>query len=83
MEPGSKNKKQKPYVPPTLTKLTAEQAKKLVAERTHRNDQEAAEFLESRRQEKPRQKEEKYRPNDCEGKSASALPRRRLPEQIH
>jgi hypothetical protein len=67
MEPGFQDKKKKPYLSPTVTKLTAEQAKKLVSERTHRNDQEAAEFLESRRLEKP-QKEEKYRPNDPEGK---------------
>jgi hypothetical protein len=80
--PGSKNKKQKPYLPPTLTKLTAEQAKKLVAERTHRNDQEAAEFLESRRQEKPQQKEENS-VQTTPRKKHSALPRRRQPEQIH
>jgi hypothetical protein len=41
MGPGSKDKKKKPYFPPTLTKLTPEQAKKLVADRTHCSAQEA------------------------------------------
>jgi hypothetical protein len=63
MGPGSKDKKKKPYFPPTLTKLTPEQAKKLVADRTHCSAQEAAEFLESFRREQP-QNEEKHRPND-------------------
>jgi hypothetical protein len=49
MGPDSKGKK-KPYLSPTLKKLTLERAKKLVADRTDRNDQEAAEFLESLRQ---------------------------------
>jgi len=67
MGSGSKEKKKKPYLSPTLTKLTPEQAKKLVADRTGRNDQEAAEFLQSFRQEQP-QKEEKHTPNDARNK---------------
>jgi hypothetical protein len=62
----SKDKK-KPYLSPTLKKLTIERAKKLVADRADRNDQEAAEFLKSLRQEWPK-KEEKYGPNGPEGK---------------
>ena len=68
MGPGSKDKKKKPYLSPTLTKLTPEQAKRLVAERTHRNDQQAAEFLESQRLQQPH-KEEKHPPKDAEGKN--------------
>jgi hypothetical protein len=64
MGPGSKDKKKKPYLSPTLTKLTPKQAKRLVAERTHRNDQPGAEFLESLRKQQP-QKEEKHPPNEA------------------
>jgi len=63
MGSGSKDKKKKLYLSPTLKKLTLERAKKLVADHTDRNDQEAAEFLKSLRQENP-QKEETYPPND-------------------
>jgi hypothetical protein len=45
MEPGSENKKQ--YFPPTLTELTPKQARMLVAQLTHRSEEEAADFLES------------------------------------
>lgn len=65
MGPGSKDKKKRPYLSPTLTKLTPEQAERLVAERTHRNVQQAAEFLELLRQRQP-QKEEKHPPIDAE-----------------
>jgi hypothetical protein len=63
MGPDSKGKK-KPYLSPILKKLTLERAKKFVADRTDRNDQEAAEFLKSLRQGWP-QKEEKHPPNDA------------------
>jgi len=41
----------KPYSPPTLTKLTPEQARHFVAHRTNCSDQEAQDALESLRQE--------------------------------
>jgi hypothetical protein len=43
--------KKKPYCPPAVTKLTREQAKQFVADRTNCSDQEAADFLESLRRE--------------------------------
>jgi hypothetical protein len=43
MGPGSENKKQ--YFPPTLTKPTPKQARMLVAQLTHRTEEEAADFL--------------------------------------
>lgn len=67
MGPGSKDKKKKPYLSPTLTKLTPDQAKKLVVERTHRNDQQAADLLQSLRLQQPH-KEEKHPPKDAEEK---------------
>ena len=67
MGPGSRDKKKKTYLSPTLTKLTLEQAKKLVAARTGRSDQEATEFLQSLHQQQP-QKEEKHPLNDARGK---------------
>jgi hypothetical protein len=42
----SKAPKKKPYSPPTLTKLTPEQAKKLVADRKNCSEEEAADLLE-------------------------------------
>jgi hypothetical protein len=42
-----KNQKKKPYSPPTVTKLTPEQARQFVAERANCSDQEAEDFLES------------------------------------
>ena len=39
--------KKKFYSPPALTKLTTEQAKKLVMERKHCSEEEAANFLNS------------------------------------
>ena len=44
----SENKK-KPYSRPALTKLTPEQAKKLVADRNNCNEEEAADFFKSLR----------------------------------
>ena len=43
----SKDQKKKTYSPPTLTKLTLEQARKLVADRKNCSEEEAAEFLKS------------------------------------
>ena len=44
----SKDQKKKTYSPPTLTKLTPEQARKLVADRKHCSEEEAAiAFLKS------------------------------------
>ncbi len=64
MESGPQDKKKKPYVPPNLSPLTREQAVKLTADRTNRSHQEAAEFLESLRHEKPPHEEK--RPQDGE-----------------
>ena len=66
MGPSSKDKKKKPYLSPTLTKLTPDQSKKLVVERTHRNHQEAADLLRSLRLQQPH-KEEKHPPKDADG----------------
>lgn len=49
----SKDKKKKPYSSPTLTRLTPEQAKKLVADRKHCSEDEAADFLKSLRRQPP------------------------------
>ena len=57
----SEDQKKKPYSPPTLTKLTPEQAKKLVADRKHCTEEEAAEFLKSLRQQ-----QQQPPPNDAE-----------------
>jgi len=43
--------KKKPYSPPTLTKLSTDQAKQFVASNTNCGDQEATDLLESLRQE--------------------------------
>ena len=45
----SADQKRKPYSPPALTKLTPEQAKKLVADRNNCSEDEAADFLKSLR----------------------------------
>lgn len=50
MGSDSKDKKKKPYSSPKSTKLTLEQAKKVVADRTNCSEEEAADFLESLRQ---------------------------------
>ena len=42
----SKDQKKKPYSPPTLTKLTLEQAKKVVADRKNCREEEATDLLE-------------------------------------
>ena len=49
----SQDKKKKPYSPPTLTKLTPEQAKKLVADRKNCSEEEAADFLNSLLRQQP------------------------------
>ena len=41
----SKDPKEKPYFPPTLTKLTPEQAKRLLADRKNCGEEEAADLL--------------------------------------
>ena len=68
MGPGSKDKKKKPYLSPTLTKLTPDQAQNLVVERTHRSAQEAANLLQLLGLQQPH-KEEKHPPKDAEGKN--------------
>jgi hypothetical protein len=49
MESDLKDEKKKPYCHPTLTILTLEQAKKLVAKSKNCTQEEAAEFLKSLR----------------------------------
>jgi hypothetical protein len=49
----SEDQKKKPYSPPTLTKLTPEQAKKFAADRNNCSEEEAAEFLKSLRKHPP------------------------------
>jgi hypothetical protein len=68
MGSDSTDKKKKLYLSPTLTKLTPEQANKLVSERSRRNDHEPTEFLELLRQERP-QNEKKHPLHDREGKN--------------
>jgi hypothetical protein len=48
---GFKQEK-KPYLPPTVTKLTPNQARQLVANRINGNEEEAADFLESMQEQK-------------------------------
>jgi hypothetical protein len=48
---GSTQEK-KPYLPPTATKLTLDQAKQFVADKTNRSEEEAADFLESMQEQK-------------------------------
>ena len=47
-DPGNKKK---PYLPPTLTKLTPEQARQFVIDHASCSDQEALDLLESLRRE--------------------------------
>ncbi len=49
----SQDKKKKPFSPPTLTTLTPEQAKKLVADRKNCSEEEAADFLNSLLRQQP------------------------------
>lgn len=64
----SKGKK-KPYSTPTVTKLTPEQAKQFVVERTNCSDQEAADVLESlrREQQQNEEKQNEQRQHDANG----------------
>ena len=47
------DQKKKPYSAPTLTQLTPEQARKLIADRKNCSEEEAAEFLMSLRKQPP------------------------------
>jgi hypothetical protein len=49
--PFDPGKKKKSYLPPTLTKLTPEQARRFVIDHSNCSDQEALELLESLRRE--------------------------------
>jgi hypothetical protein len=49
----SKDRNKEPFSRPTLTKLTPEQAKRLVVECNNCSEEEAAEFLESLRKQPP------------------------------
>jgi hypothetical protein len=59
----SKDQKKKPYSPPTLTKLTLEQAKKLVADRKNCGEAEPADLLRMPPTTKPER---------CDGSKAEA-----------
>jgi len=53
MTSDSKDKNKKPYSTPTLSKLTPEQAKKVVADRKKCSEEEGAELLKSLRKQPP------------------------------
>ena len=57
----------RPYFPPTLRKLTPEQAKRLIADRKNCSEEEAAEFLKSlrRQQQQNEEKRNEQIPNDA------------------
>jgi hypothetical protein len=57
----SQDQPKKPYFSPTLTKLTREQAKKLVLDRKHCSEEEANEFLNSPRQQVQRTSKDEKR----------------------
>ena len=62
----SQDRKKKPYSPPTLRKLTPEQAKRPIADRKNCSEEEAAEFLKSlRRQQQNEEKRNEQIPNDA------------------
>jgi hypothetical protein len=61
MQSDSEGEK-KSYSPPTVTKLTPEQARQFVKGRTNCSDQEAADFLESMRRE---QQQNEQQQNDA------------------
>jgi hypothetical protein len=46
------DKKKKPYFPPSVTKLTPNQAKQFVVDRTNSSEEGAEDFVESLRQQK-------------------------------
>jgi hypothetical protein len=54
---GLRDQEKKPYFPPSLTTLTLEQAKELVADRRKCGEEEAHDFLKSVRQ----QQRDRYR----------------------
>jgi hypothetical protein len=62
---SSEDKKKKPYSDPTITKLTLEQAKRILSSPISRNDQEAAALLDLLRRREHRQHEEKCPPNEA------------------
>jgi hypothetical protein len=49
----SQDEKKKPYSPPTLTKLTTEQARQFVADRNNCSEEEATDSLKSLRKHPP------------------------------
>ena len=62
MHSGSDGKKKKrPYIPPTITKLPLEEAKRFIRERTHCSDKEAMDLLDSLRR-RQRQKLQPLKP---------------------
>ena len=58
----SEDQKEKPYSPPTFTKLTPKQARKLVADRRNCSEEEAAEFLDSFRAPRRQNEEKRNKP---------------------
>jgi len=61
MHSGSDGKnKKRPYIPPTITKLPLEKAKRLITERTHCSEREAMDLLDSlRREQQMKQRSDK------------------------
>lgn len=70
MQPDSKDKK-RPYSLPTVTKLTPEQAKKVIADRANCSDQEAADLLESLRREQQQNEQQQDDANDTKRKRSA------------
>jgi hypothetical protein len=58
MHPDSDGKKKKrPYITPTITKLSPEKANRFIVERTHCSNEEAVDLLESLRREQQPEKQ--------------------------
>ncbi len=58
---GSQDQPKKPYSTPTLTKLTPEQAKRLVMDRKHCSEEEAEEVLNSQQAQRTSKAQERKR----------------------
>ena len=66
--------KKKPYSPPTVSTLTPEQARKLIADRNNCTEEEAAEFLESLQRQQRQNDQKRSDPlSDSEGTRKEAL----------
>lgn len=66
--PSDSNSKKKLYSRPIATKLTPEEARQIVAERTNCSDQEAADFLESLRKQQQNEANEEHQQDGTDAK---------------